>query len=31
MFAADTATMDIEGGTEEEGMAGVYITHLPRR
>jgi hypothetical protein len=26
-----TATMGVEGGTEEEGMAGVYITRLPRR
>jgi len=25
------ASMGIEGGTEEEGMAGIYITRLPRR
>ena len=23
------ATMTVEGGTEEEGIAGVYITRLP--
>ncbi len=25
------ATMGIEGGTEEEGMAGIYLTRVPRR
>jgi ribosomal protein S6E (S10) len=26
---AINAKMNIEGGTEEDGMAGVYITHVP--
>jgi hypothetical protein len=26
-----TATMGFEGGSEEEGMAGIYMTRLPRR
>ena len=30
-WLAVTANMGVEGGTEEEGMAGVYITRLPRR
>ena len=25
-----SAKMAVEGGTEEDGMAGVYITRLPR-
>ncbi|MGC1952321.1 MAG: hypothetical protein WA970_07075, partial [Gammaproteobacteria bacterium] len=29
-WLAVTATMSIENGTEEEGMAGVYLTRLPR-
>lgn len=30
-WLAVSATMGIEGGTEEEGMAGIYLTRLPRR
>ena len=30
-WLAVTATMGIEDGTEEEGMAGVYLTRLPRQ
>jgi hypothetical protein len=30
-WLAVSAKMGIAGGTEEEGMAGVYITRLPRR
>ena len=30
-WLAVTATMGVEGGTEEEGLAGVYLTRLPRR
>jgi len=30
-WLAVTATMGIEGGTEEEGLAGVYLTRLHRR
>jgi hypothetical protein len=30
-WLAVTATMGVEGGTEEEGMAGVYLTRLPRQ
>ncbi len=30
-WLAVSAKMGIEGGTEEDGMAGVYITRLPRR
>jgi hypothetical protein len=30
-WLAVSATMGVEGGTEEEGMAGVYITPLPGR
>ena len=29
-WLAVSAKMAVEGGTEEDGMAGVYITHLPR-
>lgn len=28
-WLAVSARMGIEGGTEEEGMAGVYVTHVP--
>ena len=30
-WLAVSAKMGIEGGTEEEGMAGIYLTRLPRR
>ena len=29
-WLAVSAKMGIEGGTEEEGMAGIYVTRLPR-
>lgn len=29
-WLAVTATMGVEGGTEEEGLAGVYLARLPR-
>ncbi len=30
-WLAVSAKMGIEGGTEEDGMAGVYITRVPRQ